>query len=1194
MSVVLAGESSGIVLLTEPFSGGGGVSSVTGSGNIASSGGATPNITFTGTLPVGNGGTGVTASSGASSVVLRDANGNITTNATFNGFTSVAASGTPIVLTAASTPVYQVTGSGGQVIQLPNATTLSNGAIFSFNNNQSSGAITVNNASATLIASVPSGGYVTIVLLSNATSAGSWDRHDQTPSNVSWSTNTFDYPGSITSATWNGATIAVNRGGTGQTTTTAAINALLPTQSTNSGKYLTTDGTNTSWATVSGGGSPGGSTTQIQYNNAGAFAGLANLITDGTNVQVNNQAAMRFSNATTNYVAFKAPAALSSNTTWTLPGTDGTTGQTIVTNGSGTLTWATPTLTPVAPANYALPVVSGTATVGQTLSCTTGGWSGYPAPTYAYQWVRGAATNISGATSSTYTLVDADYNNTVKCTVTATNSAGSASATSAATATVAGTVPGAPTIGTATAGNAQASVAFTAPAVTGGPSITSYTATSSPGGITGSSASSPITVSGLTNGTAYTFTVTATNSIGTGAASAASNSVTPTLVVQDPSFSYVPLLLETTSTNGQNNQGTTTTNGFLDSSTNNFTITRSGSPTQGSLNPYWPNGQWSNYFNGTNAYLTYNQTFALGTNDFTLEFWLYVPIQVPYPTNYWLWGWRNGTDNCPALNLSSNLSGTNILYFLGGASVFLTNPNPIPTNTWTHVAIVRSGLGANNLKMYVNGVQVAQSSTTQSFTYTGTQPVGANPSGDGSLYPSNVYFSNFRIVNGTAVYTAAFTPPTTPLTAISNTGILTCQSNRFIDTNTQTTPKTITVNGTPRVQAFQPFSPAAAYTPAAYGGSVYLNGSDAYLTYNQTFALGTNDFTLEFWLNIPVDVAYPTNYWLWGWRNGSASCPALSLGGLSGGGNALLFGGYGVSLSNPNSIPTNTWTHVAIVRSGLGTNNLKMYINGVQVAQSSTTQSFTYTGTQPVGANPSGDGSLYPSNVYFSNFRIVNGTAVYTAAFTPPTSPLTAITNTALLLNFTNAGIYDATTQNVITTVGDAQASTTQKQWGTTSMKYDGTGDWLTVLDSPQLQIGTGDFTIDGWVYLSTNGIVYGLVSKGTATTGWSVNVTTLNKLQFSYTTSNLTGTTSLATGTWYYFAVVRSGSATGNLKLYLNASLEATSGGAVTDNFNQTSTLYVGADRIGSSALNGYLQDVRVTKAARTITLPTQSFPVQ
>jgi hypothetical protein len=90
--------------------------------------------------------------------------------------------------------------------------------------------------------------------------------------------------------------------------------------------------------------------------------------------------------------------------------------------------------------------------------------------------------------------------------------------------------PGAPTIGTATGGNTSASVTFTAPAYTGNPAgITSFTVTSSPSGVTGTGASSPITVSGLTNGTAYTFTVTATNATGTGSASAASNSVTPAM-----------------------------------------------------------------------------------------------------------------------------------------------------------------------------------------------------------------------------------------------------------------------------------------------------------------------------------------------------------------------------------------------------------------------------------------------------------------------------------------------------------------------------------------------------------------------------------------------------------------------------------------------------------------------------------------
>ncbi|MBS1877826.1 MAG: fibronectin type III domain-containing protein, partial [Acidobacteria bacterium] len=89
------------------------------------------------------------------------------------------------------------------------------------------------------------------------------------------------------------------------------------------------------------------------------------------------------------------------------------------------------------------------------------------------------------------------------------------------------TPSGAPTIGTVTPGNGSVSVAFTAPGATGGSTITGYTATCDPGGHTGTGASSPITVSGLTNGTAYTCTVTATNAVGVSGPSAASGSVTP-------------------------------------------------------------------------------------------------------------------------------------------------------------------------------------------------------------------------------------------------------------------------------------------------------------------------------------------------------------------------------------------------------------------------------------------------------------------------------------------------------------------------------------------------------------------------------------------------------------------------------------------------------------------------------------------
>jgi len=194
------------------------------SGNIS---GNAANVT--GIVAVANGGSGVNVSSGANSIVLRDANANITVNSINESFSSVAAAGTTTVLTSSSAPNYVVTGSGGQTYQLPDATTLVNGINYTFNNNQSSGTIVVKNNSSTTIATVQSGGFVEVILLSNATAAGSWDVHNFAPSNVSWSTNTFDYPGSITSATWNGTTVAINRGGTGQTTASAAFDALSPT-----------------------------------------------------------------------------------------------------------------------------------------------------------------------------------------------------------------------------------------------------------------------------------------------------------------------------------------------------------------------------------------------------------------------------------------------------------------------------------------------------------------------------------------------------------------------------------------------------------------------------------------------------------------------------------------------------------------------------------------------------------------------------------------------------------------------------------------------------------------------------------------------------------------------------------------------------------------------------------------------------
>jgi hypothetical protein len=220
-SLTATGGGTGTVT---SVSGTGTVNGITLTGTVTSSGsltlgGTLSNVSLTtqvtGTLPVANGGTGVTASTGANSVVLRDANANATVNYLYSGYSNTAAAGTTTTLTVGSVFSYVVTGSGGQTFKLPDATTLSVGATYTFNNNQSSGTIVVQNNSATTVATIQSGGVVNITLLTNSIAAGTWDTHYFAPSNVSWSTNTFSYPGSITSATWNGSVISGLYGGTG-------------------------------------------------------------------------------------------------------------------------------------------------------------------------------------------------------------------------------------------------------------------------------------------------------------------------------------------------------------------------------------------------------------------------------------------------------------------------------------------------------------------------------------------------------------------------------------------------------------------------------------------------------------------------------------------------------------------------------------------------------------------------------------------------------------------------------------------------------------------------------------------------------------------------------------------------------------------------------------------------------------------
>ena len=173
------------------------------------------------TVGVSYGGTGVTASSGANSVVLRDANQNTSLNNIFRNTTSTVSAAGTTVLTAASSFTQVLTGTTTQTYQLPDATTLANGASFQFNNN-STGALSIVNNGSGAVATVAAGGASQIFLTSTSTSNGTWDVHGFIPENILWGTNSLYLNNDIiTGGTWQGGTIGTPYGGTGLTSFTS-------------------------------------------------------------------------------------------------------------------------------------------------------------------------------------------------------------------------------------------------------------------------------------------------------------------------------------------------------------------------------------------------------------------------------------------------------------------------------------------------------------------------------------------------------------------------------------------------------------------------------------------------------------------------------------------------------------------------------------------------------------------------------------------------------------------------------------------------------------------------------------------------------------------------------------------------------------------------------------------------------------
>ena len=644
----------------------------------------------------------------------------------------------------------------------------------------------------------------------------------------------------------------------------------------------------------------------------------------------------------------------------------------------------------------------------------------------------------------------------------------------------------------------------------------------------------------------------------------------------DPNFNQTTLLLHGDGTNGAQN------NTFLDSSTPPFTITRNGNTTQGTFSPF--SEGWSNYFDGSGDYLTVadNAAFQVGSGAFTLECWVYLTTT---GTDIRIYSYQPASGTASVMNLyrlATNVFALALRDSGGSGYTEYTTTSTVLANTWYHVAAARDASG--NIAIWVNGAREnSTASSTQSIA-SGLPGIGGRANGTQII---TGYLSNLRLVKATDVYGASntsITVPTSPLTSDANTSLLTCQSNRFVDNSG--TPKTITVNGNTSVQPFSPFLPSAAYDPSVNGGSGYFDGTGDYLSVadNAAFTFGSSDFCVEAW--VYTSGASGANLQIAGSHEDGVAASWLFY--IRTDNKIRILVNSSIFAESSSAIPLNAWTHIAGVRNG---STLYVYVNGVQAGSAgfaSSVNSNSYPIT--VGSDQNGDETLYTG--WISSLRIVKGDPVYTSAFTPPTAPLTAIANTSLLLLAQNAGIFDNTGKNNLETVGNAQIDTSVVKYGTGSMEFDGTGDYCVLPSNPNLALGSGDFTIEMWLYSTTTGAAQNILDARLSSTGYTIQKAATNEIYFySEVAASTIVEAALTANQWVHVAIVRS---SGTITLYLDGTSADT--GANTSNY--TSQIAVIGARFSKDQqyYTGYLDDFRITKGVARYTAaftpPTAAFP--
>jgi len=385
-------------------------------------------------------------------------------------------------------------------------------------------------------------------------------------------------------------------------------------------------------------------------------------------------------------------------------------------------------------------------------------------------------------------------------------------------------------------------------------------------------------------------------------------------------------------------------NAIADASSSAHTITANGDI---SLTKEPFAGAGAVYFDGTGDYLSVadGTDFTLGTDNFTLECWVYLQsdsLQI-------FLGQNDG--NLPTSSIDIRYSsGTITAYAFSGHSAF-SRSGSAAQNSWHHIAWVRDG---SAMRLFINGTQTTGTSniSTNSINDSSEQfGVGAcNGSGG---YKMTGYLSNVRLIKGTALYTSNFTPPSRTLEPIENTVLLTCQGQNIKDASSNA--HAISVNGDAKA--------------TIVSSSFEFDGTDDYILLDNGLGIGTDDFAISVWVKFDSvsGVSGSANY------RTVLSSYSGGLGYIFGlwiSGNPV-FEHYmdGTSYKGNTTIVAGTWYNMVSTRlSG----DLYLYLNGSldNTPVSASTKDMADTATPRIGWIPSAsqngrlDGTVSDLKIY--------------------------------------------------------------------------------------------------------------------------------------------------------------------------------------------------------------------------------------